>query len=110
MYAYLYSEKGNKINTSINACYRYQVGVSNNREYLGTQHPNFPIKEDLTEFQRVVRTPLYDTKSVPTVKALPSLNGKMNSYYCGSHFGYGLHEDAVTSAIQVAKTLGIEWD
>jgi predicted NAD/FAD-binding protein len=33
----------------------------------------------------------------------------MNTYYCGSHFGYGLHEDAVTSAIEVARMLGVSW-
>jgi predicted NAD/FAD-binding protein len=41
---------------------------------------------------------------------LPSLNGVKNTYYCGSHFGFGLHEDAVTSAIEVARKLDVPFD
>ncbi len=91
-------------------CWRLCPGVSNKSEYFSTQHPNFPIKEDLIDYKKYFRTPLYDFNSFSTIKELPSLNGKMNSYYCGSHFGYGLHDDAVTSGIEVAKLLGIDWD
>ncbi len=110
MYGYLYTDANDKINTSINVCYRFERGVSNDCQYLGTQYPNFPIDENLVEFSRVFRTPLYDTDNVPLIAKLPGLNGSNNSYYCGSHFGYGLHEDAVTSAVEVAKLLGARWD
>ena len=43
-----------------------------------------------------------------TVKRLPELNGTLGTYYCGSHFGHGLHEDGVTSAIGVAEALGVD--
>ena len=45
-----------------------------------------------------------------TIPHLPSLNGVRRTYHCGSHFGFGLHEDAVTSAVAVARALGIELD
>ena len=77
---------------------------------MATQHPNFDIKGELFEFEKRFRTPIYDFDSYPTIKELPSLNGNMNSYYCGSHFGFGLHNDAVSSAMEVGKMLGIEWD
>jgi len=98
-----------EIETSINASYGYEKGVADHCGYLGTQYPNFPIKEDLIEFQKVFRTPIYTSESTAVMKELPGLNGVMNSYYCGSHFGYGLQEDAVTSAIEAAKMLGAEW-
>jgi len=106
MYDYLYTHRDGKYETSINATYGYQSGVSKNCRHLGTQHPNFPIDEELVEFKKVFRTPVFDQESFATVGLLPSLNGKMNSYYCGSHFGYGLHEDAVRSAVAVAEDLG----
>src|ERR1035438_4515224 len=32
----------------------------------------------------------------------------LNRYFCGSYFGYGLHEDAIRSAVEVARGLGVE--
>jgi predicted NAD/FAD-binding protein len=97
------------INTSINAHYRFQNGVPDDSDYMGCQHPNIEIAKDKIEFQKVFRTPIYDKKSSETIKELPSLNGQKNTYYCGSHYGYGLHEDAVTSAVEVSKMLGAIW-
>jgi len=110
LYSYLYTEEDGKINTSINAHYRFQKGVPRNSNYIGTQHPNIDIDKNSIEFQKVFRTPIYDINSTETIKALPSLNAQMGTYFCGSYFGYGLHEDAVTSAINVSKMLGADWD
>ncbi|MCP4750975.1 MAG: NAD(P)-binding protein [Proteobacteria bacterium] len=109
MYDYLYTCRDGKYETSINATYGRQSGVSKDCMHLGTQHPNFPIDEKLVEFKKVFRTPIYDPTSFATTDRMPSLNGKMNSYHCGSHFGYGLHEDAVRSAVAVAAELGVQW-
>ena len=109
LYDYLYTEDQGEYQTSINAAYGRQNGVNPDCRYLGTQHPNFPIDEELVEFKKVFRTPIYDPESFAAVSLLPSLNGKINSYYCGSHFGYGLHEDAVRSAVAVAEDLGVQW-
>jgi predicted NAD/FAD-binding protein len=109
LYDYLYTDRDGKIETSINACYRFQPGVSGASDLLGTQHPNFPIQEDRIEFQKVFRTPIFDQESVKSIPELPSLNGTLNTFYCGSHFGHGLHEDAVSSALAIAGQLGVRW-
>ena len=109
LYCYLYTDRNGKIATSINACYCRQKGVSKASRFLGTQHPNFPIREELTDFQKVFRTPIFDAGSVATISELSTLNGQRHTYYCGSHFGMGLHEDAVTSAVEVARDLGVDW-
>lgn len=109
LYCYLYTEHDGKIETSINACFNRQPGVDGASRYLGTQHPNFPIRDDLIELQKVFRTPIFSFDSVRTQAELPKLNGQKNTWYCGSHFGYGLHEDAVTSAIVVARAFGAKW-
>ena len=44
-----------------------------------------------------------------TIGRLAQLNGSKHSYFCGSYFGHGLHEDAVTSAIAVAGRLGVRF-
>jgi len=110
MYSYLYSDEGGEIDTSINAHYRFQNGVPDNSRYIGTQYPNISFRKESIEFQKVFRTPVYDGKSTASIEALPSLNGTLNSFFCGSHFGYGLHEDAVTSAVNVGKMLGANWE
>ncbi len=85
--------------------------VSKEGEYLSTFNPNFHIKENLIDFQTNFRLPFYDFKSFSTIKELPSLNGKMNSYYCGGYFGdTATHGPTVNSAIEVAKHLGIDCD
>ena len=76
---------------------------------FATQYPNFPIREEAIELDRTFRTPIFDFKAMETVNELPSLNGKQHSYYCGSHFGLGLHNDAVTSAVEAARALGVDW-
>ncbi|MEZ4602669.1 MAG: hypothetical protein R2861_04450 [Desulfobacterales bacterium] len=35
--------------------------------------------------------------------ALDTLNGQNNTYFCGSYFRYGFHEDAVLSGVNVAQ-------
>ncbi|MBU1172587.1 MAG: FAD-dependent oxidoreductase [Proteobacteria bacterium] len=106
----LQSTRNGNPHFSISLCsWMFSPAVSNKCEFIGTQHPNFPINKILIDFKTYLRTPIYDFDSFKTIKELPSLNGKMKSYYCGSHFGFGLHDDAVTSAINVAKELGINW-
>jgi predicted NAD/FAD-binding protein len=109
-YDYIYTERDGDIETSVNASYAVQIGVDDDCPYLGTQYPNFPIREELVEFKRVFRTPIFTPGSSKSIAELPKLNGTLdNTYYCGSHFGHGIHEDAVTSAVEVARMLGVDW-
>lgn len=108
-YTFLYTEHDGSVHTSVNGALWHEPGVRGDCDYLSSQHPNFPIKEELVDFETVFRTPIFTFHSYPTIKHLPSLNGVSGTYYCGSHFGYGLHEDAVSSAIEVCKKLGVPW-
>ena len=49
--------------------------------------------------------PFYDMKTTEAQKYLPELQGLNNSWFCGSYFGYGFHEDGLKSAISVADKL-----
>jgi len=51
--------------------------------------------------------PKYTPQSLATQPALAGLNGSNRTYYCGSYFGYGFHEDAVKSAAAVAEMFGL---
>ncbi|MFO7830964.1 MAG: FAD-dependent oxidoreductase [Desulfuromonadaceae bacterium] len=52
--------------------------------------------------------PQYTFDSLATQAELPTLNGRNNSWFCGSYFGYGFHEDAVRSAAAVGRDFGVE--
>jgi predicted NAD/FAD-binding protein len=52
--------------------------------------------------------PMYTFDALATQDRLSTLNEKRNTYFCGSYFGYGFHEDAVRSAVEVARHFGIE--
>ncbi len=106
-YTFLYTDRNGALDVSVNGALWHMPMVDGNSDYISTQHPNFPIREELIELETVLRTPIFDFKSLPTVAKLPSLNGLNNSYFCGSWFGFGLHDDAVTSAIKAAELLGV---
>ncbi|MEJ5364973.1 MAG: FAD-dependent oxidoreductase [Desulfosoma sp.] len=52
--------------------------------------------------------PMYTFESMDTQNALPSLNGRHRSYFCGAYFGYGFHEDGIRSALQVTRNFGLD--
>ena len=49
--------------------------------------------------------PFYDMKTIEAQKYLPDLQGINNSWFCGSYFGYGFHEDGLKSALDVVSKL-----
>lgn len=105
-YTFLYTMRDGKMETSVNGALWHEPQAPADCDYISAQHPNYPIRPDLTELDTVLRTPLFDFRSVATIPRLPELNEQGQSYFCGSYFGYGLHEDAVTSAKAVAAKLG----
>ena len=108
-YTFLYRDAGRYIETSVNGSLWALPGISKKCDLISTQHPNFPIAQDRIVFEKVFRTPIFDRPSCAAIGELPSLNGVRNTYYCGSHFGFGLHEDAVTSALEVARLLHVDF-
>jgi len=49
--------------------------------------------------------PFYDLKSIEAQKHLIKLQGKNNSWFCGSYFGYGFHEDGLKSSINIVNQI-----
>jgi predicted NAD/FAD-binding protein len=107
-YTFLYRRKDGVFSTSVNGSLWFEPGAPRDLDLIASQHPNFPIREDRIELDTVLRTPIFDFRSCATTALLPALNGILNTYYCGSYFGFGLHEDAIRSAEEVARMLGVE--
>ncbi len=50
--------------------------------------------------------PLFSLDAIRAQKKLAGLNARMNNIsFCGSYFRYGFHEDALTSALALCRTL-----
>ena len=50
--------------------------------------------------------PAYDPQSLAARHSHPEINGINRTYYAGAYWGYGFHEDGVTSALEVTKHFG----
>ncbi len=84
------------------------MGLRTQNNYYVTLNSQKPVKEESVVREIHYTHPMYDNHSVSTQTELSCLNGKNNTYYCGSYFGYGFHEDAVKSGIEVAKHFGLD--
>jgi predicted NAD/FAD-binding protein len=78
------------------------------KRYLVTLNPSRPIDGECIIAQMTYTHPIYTFDSINTQAELPRLNGKNNSSFCGSYFGYGFHEDAARSGVQAAAALGAD--
>lgn len=60
---------------------------------------------------KVLRTfdythPYFDVSALESQPELWRLQGRRNTWFCGSYFGYGFHEDGLQSGLAVAEQLG----
>jgi len=74
--------------------------------YLVTLNPFRTIADEKIIAEMTYTHPIYTFESLGTQAELPALNGVRHTYFCGSYFGYGFHEDAARSGVQVAAALG----
>ncbi len=73
---------------------------------LVTLNPVHPPRQE-----QLIRTfqydhPLFDEKTDAAQRNLWKVQGHRNTYYCGSYFGAGFHEDGLQSGLAAAESLG----
>ena len=79
--------------------------LNTKKNYFLTLNPFISI-EDSKIIKKVEFThPFYDLKMINAQKYLSELQGVNNTYFCGSYFGYGFHEDGLNSGIEVSNKL-----
>jgi predicted NAD/FAD-binding protein len=49
--------------------------------------------------------PVFDASAMRAQRDLWELQGRRRTWFCGSYFGYGFHEDALQSGLAVAEDL-----
>ena len=75
------------------------------RNYFLTLNPIINIDKNKIIKRVEFMHPFYDVKTIKVQKYLSELQGVNNSWFCGSYFGYGFHEDGLKSAIAIANKL-----
>ena len=71
-----------------------------------TVNPNQSVDPDRILYQTMCRHPVMDVNSIKAQKELWQLQGVKRSWFCGSYFGFGFHEDALQSGLAVGEDLG----
>ena len=73
--------------------------------YFLTLNPFITINDDKIIKKVEFTHPFYEVKTINAQKNLSTLQGVNNSFFCGSYFGYGFHEDGLNSGIEIASRL-----
>ena len=102
------AERGVQDETQLSVSYwmnRLQ-NLPNDRLFFVTLNPTREPDPASVHASFVYHHPMFDTNAMAAQGALPALQGRRNSWFCGSYFGYGFHEDGLVSGLAVAAALG----
>ncbi|WP_309645761.1 FAD-dependent oxidoreductase [Phenylobacterium sp.] len=71
-----------------------------------TLNPTREIAPEAVLRTDVYEHPLFDAGAISAQEELWSLQGARRTWFCGSYFGHGFHEDALQSGLAAAEALG----
>ena len=71
-----------------------------------TLNPDREIAPEAVIRTEVYDHPLFDAAALEAQAQLWSLQGARRTWFCGSYFGHGFHEDALQSGLAAAEQLG----
>lgn len=76
------------------------------RDYFVTLNPWREIAATFVIKQSSYRHPIFDVTAMQAQRDLWSLQGRRATWFAGSYFGYGFHEDGLQAGLAVAEDLG----
>lgn len=80
--------------------------LDTNTDLFVTLNPYDEIHPKAVDATFVYDHPVFNAHALETQKHLGALQGTKRTWFCGSYFGYGFHEDGAQSGLAVAETLG----
>ena len=80
--------------------------LATRRELFVTLNPAQPLRDDAVIAAFDYRHPLFDSAASSMQSELWGLQGTRNTWFCGSYFGYGFHEDGLQAGLAVAEDIG----
>ena len=96
-------------NNLSNNCLTYWLNnlqnLNTTNNFFLTLNPFMPINKNKIIKKVEFTHPVYNKETMKAQKYLEKLQGINNSWFCGSYFGYGFHEDGLKSGINIANKL-----
>tara|TARA_Y100001970_G_scaffold283221_1_gene397838 strand:+ start:1743 stop:3032 length:1290 start_codon:yes stop_codon:yes gene_type:complete len=80
--------------------------IPSNKSYFVTINPSRVPKKIID--QTVFEHPIFNLETLKAQKELNKIQGIKNTFYCGSYFGYGFHEDGIQSSAYLSLLMGID--
>ncbi|MGZ0188082.1 MAG: NAD(P)/FAD-dependent oxidoreductase [Alphaproteobacteria bacterium] len=81
-------------------------GIPEDVPLFVTLNPSTPIQDKYVFDETVLNHPVFDQPAIDAQAALPGIQGKRNTWFCGAYTRYGFHEDGLLSAVTVARAMG----
>lgn len=103
------SEKGQGATKKVTATYWMNSlqTLQSDQQYLVTLNPFYQIDPSKVIKEMTYHHPVFDHDALHAQTRLKEIQGKNNSWFCGSYSGYGFHEDALSSSLAVCEQLGV---
>lgn len=80
--------------------------LQSDTDYVVTLNPDQAPSESCVLRKSTYEHPVFTASTYSAQQNLWSLQGQQRTWFCGSYFGSGFHEDAVQSGLAVAEQLG----
>lgn len=84
---------------------RLQGHTQTKKQYFLSLNRRLPIDEKKIILEIDFMHPTYSSKSFEAQNMLRLINGTNRTYFCGNYLGFGFHEDAALSGIEVAQLI-----
>lgn len=82
-------------------------GLNARKDYSVTLNPNRSFASGSVVTEIDYTHPVFTREAINSQNGLRAINGKNSTWFCGSYFGYGFHEDAIKSSVEVGEALGV---
>lgn len=94
------------------ACVSYWMNrlqdLRTDEQWFVTLNPPEPPAESLVFRRMAYDHPVFDVGAMRAQDMLPQIQGQDRVWFCGSYWGYGFHEDALRSAVNLASAFEIQ--
>lgn len=81
-------------------------GIPEDVPLFVTLNPSTPIRDEHVFDATELSHPVFDQPAIEAQAALPGIQGKRSTWFCGAYSRYGFHEDGLLSAVNVARAMG----
>jgi uncharacterized protein len=82
-------------------------GIKSSTDFFVTLNDSEYINKELIIKKIIYHHPVYSPEALASQKRLHELQGIRNTWFCGSYFGNGFHEDGARSGAQVGLYRGL---